>query len=189
MELNCFIPKNLPDMTCIHSTFHFQVVDKVAVLGNGEMICVQTSATSFGVVYCDYGSAKCATCTFGKSNCVHVNYVLSLAKQESDLSALPRKFLQGLQEPLRVPSLDAPGTSTSACLSSAPVPFNLNEAQQEVIRMPFSQRLNIVDGTSILLPDTCPPCSMCGSKAWSEEVCFERESRILTFNQLIPARG
>ena len=116
-----------------------------------------------------------------------MKHVQSLATDESDFPALPQEFLTSLEHPL--PSKRATKSSISSCASTTPIPFQLADAQQRVIKMSDRERFNLVDEKAVLLPDTCPPCSKCGNEAWSEEVCFSKESKIMTFNQLIPTRG
>ena len=46
----------------------------------------------------------------------------------------------------------------------------------------------MANGKAVLLPDTHSSCTKCGISDWSEPT-VEKESKILTFNQLISAQG
>ena len=180
----------------------FQCEDCLSLLGvNGEIVCVQSSnfPPSYGVIYiAENKILKCATCRFGSSTCEHVAYLKSMLENIESLPSLHNLlsyFVSNLKFSVSIneKSVVAPSLYklSPSCLSLKPLPFSNDAHQHEILGLPYQERFNICDGTSLLKPDLLSlPCVKCGNLNWSKEDLLKFEDAvIITLTQMIPTKG
>ena len=153
-------------------------------LCHGRAVCVKVDGT-FGVVCLSAGRAVCANCKYGHCSCKHVQYLLSFNKDVEKYS-LVSEFLDVLQAPQPV---KANKTVLARCLSKTKIPFRPSASQQIIMKQPSSVRYNILDGNCVLVPaeiEVCPSCGCCDTYS---EMTHVRDATVVTFTELIHAKG
>ena len=166
------------------------MLDKVAVLQNGEYICVSLD-NSTGVLYCEKGVIRCATC-YDKTACSHVTYmneVIDDLDSSSPAEVLLRTFVESLNRTISA----SPSCKSLLCQSTNKIPFSLSETQKAIFNESDTERYNISDEDhdAHLIPelDMIRHCSLCNGCSWSPQYTLERKSNIITYNKIISARG
>ena len=119
----------------------------------------------------------CSTCKYGRSSCVHVNYLLQNIHSYPSLSVF--------RDVLQMPPV-APITSTQSRTSKR-IPFHPSSQQQVVMKQQYSLRYNITEGIAKLIPEAVNPCPICGCCAF--KVVHVRDATIVSSTHLHLAKG
>ena len=126
----------------------------------------------------------CATCRFGKTNCVHVQYLSEFCiKTESELPGALQVYVQLLSH---TPATSLERYSDYACLSRAKIPFELPNEMSITLRMPIRERFNMVNDVAELVPcNVSVICNQCHQSSWGDPY-VRGDAKIVTNNQLLP---
>ena len=156
------------------------------MVGGDNSACINADG-SYGVV-CIVGNRRiaCATCRFGKSECVHVQHLSKLITAVNlELPQALQQFRSLLSNKM-VPTKQYPHLS---CISKCQIPFNLPNHLSAVLRMSVAERYSMCNGVAQLLPQSLSAvCIKCSQVSWSDP-CLERNAIIVTSNQLLNAQG
>lgn len=156
------------------------------MIGGDNSVCINADG-SYGVV-CIVGNRRiaCATCHFGKSDCVHVQHLSKLITTVNmELPQTLQQFCSLLSHKM-VPMKQYPHLS---CISKCPIPFHLPTHLSAVLQMSVAERYNMCHGVAQLVPQSLSvACIKCSQVSWSDPY-FERNAIIVTSNQLISAQG
>ena len=129
------------------------------MIGRDNSACINADG-SYGVV-CIVSNRRiaCATCRFGKSDCVHVQHLSKLITTVN--LELPRALQQfcSLLSNEMVPIKQYPHLS---CISKCRIP-------SAVLRMSVAERYSICNGVAQLVPQSLSiACLKCSQIAWSD---------------------
>lgn len=118
---------------------------------------------------------SCATCRFGKTDCVHVQHLSEFCtKNKSELPGALQEYAQLLSHTFATSLEQYPDYS---CLSKANIPFELSSEMSTTLQMPIRERFNMLTDVAELVP--------CNVSA----ICSHCQRVILTFivmQQLLP---
>lgn len=134
-------------------------------VGNDGAVCVKGEG-GYGVVHQGEKGILCATCQFNKRGCPHV---VKLISSINDLQPDIPGFLIPLSRALScVEAKEHRDRSLASLLSSRPIPFKFTPAVSSVLKLPFSERFQIVEGICHLSEHghDVPSCSICGHSEW-----------------------
>ena len=178
----------------IFTKLHFviQVTDSIVQVGNCGAICLKVEDT-FGVVYISGSTIiTCATCRYSKTSCKHIISLFQILSNVTDHEDIPKALLPIFQvycqhnEDKILPRQSAPSLS---CMSKDKILFDLTTTLSSILLMPSSSRFNIVDGLSMLIPETTAVCNRCGLINWSEDLCLFTGAHIVTMNCFVQTKG
>ena len=131
----------------------------------------------------------CATCQFNKRACPHV---LKLVSSINELQPDVPGFLIPLSRALCVEAVktkehrDRPLASLQ---SSRPIPFKFTPALASVLKLPFSERFQTVEGMCHLSDSGhgAPSCSFCGHSEW--DTGYPKSTTLITQHQTLASCG
>ena len=107
-------------------------MQNISIIGSEKSLCINSDGC-YGVLY--VGSNKrviCATCRFGKTNCVHVKHLCDICNEsKSDLSETLQQYAQLLSV---IPSVSSQKYPDYSCLSKQSIPFELPCHLSSVLR-------------------------------------------------------
>ena len=153
-------------------------------VGSDGAVCVKDQS-GYGVVHGGESGISCATCRFNKRTCPHVLRVVDLIK-ESELDV--PEFLQPLSLCIDAAKSKKSKAPLASLQSTKPIPFTFPSTIANVLKLPFTERFQIVDGSCHLSEaEHCSPCSLCGSSTWETE--YAQSTVIITQHQILPGLG
>ena len=160
------------------------MTETITVIGSDNSLCINSDG-SYGVLYIAHDQKiTCATCRFGKTNCVHVQYLSEFCiKTESELPGALQVYVQLLSH---TPATSLERYSDYACLSRAKIPFELPNEMSITLRMPIRERFNMVNDVAELVPcNVSVICNQCHQSSWGDPY-VRGDAKIVTNNQLLP---
>lgn len=157
------------------------------MIGSKNSLCINSDGC-YGVLYIAHNrKISCATCRFGKTNCVHIQYLSDFcAKAESELPEVLQEYTQLLSQTVAPSLKQYPDYS---CLSRAKIPFELSSEMSTILQMPIRERFNIFTNVAELVPcSTSVLCNQCHQTSWGDPYLY-CDATVVTINQLLPAKG
>lgn len=129
----------------------------------------------------------CATCRYGKTNCVHVQHLSEFCtKTWSELPGPLQEYAQLLSH---VATTCIEQYPDHTCLSRENIPFELSTEMSTELRLPVKERFNMVTDIAELVPcNVSATCGLCQQSCWGDPY-IHGDATIVTNNQLFPAKG
>ena len=135
-------------------------------VGNEGAVCVKSGGRDFGVMLYTNTGIGCVTCKYGKSNCQHVQKMVSVIENTSD-EDIPNTLLPFLAARSRT-KVQKMSTNLK-CVSSKRIAFKTPSSQAIVMVQSLEFRFNISNSICHLKEDNgCIPCLKCGQCLWTE---------------------
>ena len=137
--------------------------------------------------YCTLRKIACATCRYGKTECVHVQHLSEFcSKTWSELPEPLQEYVQLLSRTFTTSLEQYPDHS---CLSRAKIRFEFSSEMSTILRMPIRERFNMLTCVAELVPcNVSAICGHCQQSAWGDPY-IHCDATIVTNNQLLPAKG
>ena len=151
-------------------------------IGTDGAVCVKDDR-GYGVVHGGETGLLCATCQFNKRACPHVLKVVSAINEyQPDVPTFLVPLSLCMEATKSRVHKSIPGLQ-----SSKPIPFHFPSTLADVIKLPFSERFQIVDGICHLSESSTPSCPTCGHHEWETEDA--QSTVVITQNQTFTACG
>ena len=158
---------------------HLQATDQVIGFKHGMAICLCVEGST-GVVCYDQKSVFCATCRYGASTCKHVNRTLDLIQEQPPPVTLQHWTMSA--------SNGSRHSMHMSCKSTASIPYQYSQSQQDILKQMMHVRLNTKNGVAHLYSQSQHNCPICEAENWSDPQLI-RESIVVTETVIIPAKG
>ena len=168
---------------------HFQVTQTVTTIGSENSLCINANGC-YGVLYIATNQKiTCATCRFGRSNCMHVQHLSkAITTLSLDLPDALKQFSTQLLHTIKIkpPMKQYPDLS---CVSQKVIPFDLPTQLSAVFHMSLQERYSISNSVAQLVPQSLSTaCMKCNEINWSDPY-LEQSAVIITNIQLLKAQG
>lgn len=162
-------------------------MQNISIIGSERSLFINSDGCLGVVCVGTNQRITCATCRFGKTDCVHVKHLSDICNDSKlDLPETLQEYAQLLSV---TPFISLEKYPDYSCLSKQNIPFDVTLDMSTILKMPVGVRFNMTSSVHELVPRTtsvaCPQCQEC---SWSDPF-FHFESTIVTHNQLLPAKG
>ena len=143
------------------------MADKITSVGVEPALSINVDS-SFGVVCLGNRGMFCTTCRHSFS-CRHVSYL----KGYEDLTPELKQFIDF---ECKTPHIKESPT----VLSGKRISFDLTPSARECFKKDYSQRFNIQNGISHLIPAATPSCPHCGIQDCWSMPCIDEKTFLVT---------
>ena len=142
---------------CLHIT------TDIVKVGNEGSVCVRVG-DNFGVVICGQDfDITCATCRYGKSNCTHVQHVISTITNDPD--DIPESLFR-LASCMKHEQRKNPAATPPTLQSWKKISFSVPQHLAAIMHQPIKERFHVDNG-----------------------VCHLTDATVITQNSILPAKG
>ena len=126
----------------------------------------------------------CATCRYGKSNCTHVQHVISTITNDPD--DIPESLFR-LASCMKHEQRKNPAATPPTLQSWKKISFSVPQHLAAIMQQPIKERFHVDNGVCHLREDDNTPCSKCGNISWNDNEITD--TTVITQNSILPAKG